>query len=343
MAPLGDRSAATETAVLPVCLPPEGDEQAAPSGGPEAGVEWPEPDGRVPDLPPFNSVHAGSAGPDSMQGGAGNDLFLSSLGADTIEGGAGFDVVDYGASPERVVMRLWHVATNGGGQAEGDRIVDAEGLLGSEHDDNLMGDWAWPGDPHHIDGRGGHDRILGGAGDDTLIGGAGNDYLAGTGNGRDRLYGGDGHDSLYGGSFDGVGAMLFGGSGNDELFGFNGDDTLSGGDGDDVLYGQRGNNRMWGGAGDDTIWGGSGSSTIHGGAGDDLITSRVPFNPWAEGDYGAQWVAEKRSGSATATTSWRRSTTTAAATMRSAAAAVATRCTAAAAGTRSSAETATTC
>lgn len=126
----------------------------------------------------FNAL----AGNDTMFGGAGDDIFLGDAGHDIMLGGAGHDTVDYSASDAGVSIRLWFFATQSGGDAQGDRLISIETVIGSSYDDVI---------------RGGITSITaeGGAGNDVLTGGLSGDRLDG-GSGADTLAGGYGDDTF---------------------------------------------------------------------------------------------------------------------------------------------------
>jgi Ca2+-binding RTX toxin-like protein len=84
--------------------------------------------------------------------------------------------------------------------------------------------------------------------------------------GNDELSGGGLADTLRGLEGDDI---LNGRGGDDRLFGGADNDTLNGNAGDDRLYGGTGNDDLDGGAGDDTLIGGLGADTMRGGHGDD--------------------------------------------------------------------------
>ena len=135
-----------------------------------------------------NNSLDGLDGDDELHGGSGDDWLLGRGGADRLDGGDGFDVVGYWLSGEGVTVNL-EDGTATGGNAEGDVIVNVEGILGSDYQDVLVGD---KGD-NYLRGHDGDDDLHGGSGDDRLEGGAG----------ADRLEGGAGDDELYGDPQDG--------------------------------------------------------------------------------------------------------------------------------------------
>lgn len=107
----------------------------------------------------------GHQGEDTLFGGYGNDVLHGGPNGDMIDGGWASDLVDYRRSPSGVTIDR---AANAGlrGDAEGDFIVNVERIVGSRHDDVLIGD-AFA------------NVINGGAGDDEIVGGAGPDMLRG--------------------------------------------------------------------------------------------------------------------------------------------------------------------
>ena len=140
----------------------------------------------------------GGDGDDRIHGGAGDDKLAGGAGADTLDGGFGYDIASYDGSSSGITIALDEKDTNGyssitGGEAQGNKLRNIEGIIGTAHHDELWGDGGansfWGGD-------GGH--LLGGkTGDDTLYGGDGNDSLLGH-DGNDTLYGGAGADTLKG-------------------------------------------------------------------------------------------------------------------------------------------------
>ena len=97
----------------------------------------------------------GSAAADDLRGQGGNDVIYGSGGGDAIDGGDGTDTVDYSASSAAVTVNL-SLGTGFGGDAEGDKLVSIENLVGSKFDDKLTGDT-------------GANTILAGAGNDVAL------------------------------------------------------------------------------------------------------------------------------------------------------------------------------
>ena len=240
-----------------------------------------------------NEFTAG-AGNDSMDGGAGNDIFHEGTapnGSDLMDGGGGGDWVDYSGRSGDLNVSL-DGSGNDGESGEGDNVgafVELPGIEGICQEDNEFfppgGVGSTSADPEpfwtaeaedqhvpdveNIDGGSGNDVLTGNAAGNTLRGNAGNDQLAGL-DGADNLQGGDGNDTLAGG---------------------NGNDTLDGGAGTDwVDYQSAGgggvgvqvnlNTGSSTGEGTDTITGAEnvgGSSfadTIRGDAGNNILNGR---------------------------------------------------------------------
>ena len=191
----------------------------------------------------------GLQGNDTLFGGAGNDRLRGGAGNDMLDGGAGAECCEVAramirqlcGSVEAVNVNL-ATGMGSGGDAQGDRLINIENLIGSAGDDKLTGNE--------------HDNTLeGGAGADVLDGGKGNDTASyarstagviaslatGTGSGGDAQ--GDrliNIENLTGSAF------------NDMLTGDAGNNTLTGGDGDDTLIGGAGKDNLVGGTGSDT-------------------------------------------------------------------------------------------
>jgi Ca2+-binding RTX toxin-like protein len=177
---------------------------------------------------------------------------------------------------------------------------DVENIIGSPHDDVLVGN-----DPDPLEGEGprvephGANLIQGGGGNDLMDGRDGPDVYEG-GAGHDTVsYGGvpgiarfGGRDESVSATIDGApndgGAVdlnranlsdsintdveeIIGTLGNDVLRGGAGDETLIGSDGIDFVEGGGGNDHVDGGDGDDAVIGGEGSDLVRGGAGDDHV------------------------------------------------------------------------
>jgi Ca2+-binding RTX toxin-like protein len=136
------------------------------------------------------NILRGTNSNDTILGFGGNDAITGGGGADTIDGGAGdLDGVSYQDSGAGVTVSLVAGAVGIGGTAQGDRLTNIEGVVGSNFGDVLTGNNL----NNVLNGRGGNDVLFGGRGADSLRGDAGADDLYG-GIGRDRLHGGSGDD-----------------------------------------------------------------------------------------------------------------------------------------------------
>jgi Ca2+-binding RTX toxin-like protein len=196
---------------------------------------------------------------DQLLGGDGNDQLVGGDGADSLDGGAGKDTAIYSESDVGVTVNLAS-GTGSGGTAAGDTLSNIEDVIGSWHDDLLIG-------------NGNANALYGSLGDDTLQGSGGDDLLEGN-DGADHLDGGSGSDwARYVDSNAAVIVNLAGGTGSggqaagdtfvsiehvsgsafdDLLLGNSVGNTLSGRDGSDILKGFGGADVLWGGAGFDT-------------------------------------------------------------------------------------------
>lgn len=134
------------------------------SGSPEADSIYGDGSG---------NVIYGLEGDDRLDGRAGDDWLIGGPGRDRLDGGSGFDLAGYWEAWSGVKASL----TAGGskGEARGDTYVSIEHLVGSWHDDTLIGD----AKSNFLEGLGGDDRLVGGDGDDLLIGHEGADRLDG--------------------------------------------------------------------------------------------------------------------------------------------------------------------
>ncbi|PCG14153.1 MULTISPECIES: cadherin domain-containing protein [Sphingomonas] len=233
----------------------------------------------------FDDQLRGSGADELLSGGAGDDQLAGLGGADTLDGGAGYDTVSYAESGAGVRIAM-DGSVGSGGDAEGDRLIAIERVVGSAFDDAITGTAAGDtilggagadvlsgqdGDDV-LEGGSGDDRLLGGAGVDTLRGGEGNDTLAG-GADADVLVGGSGLDTAdYSASAGAVRIDLndgVGHGGDAEGDALSGIENLTGSAGNDRLTGDGNANVLTGGAGDDYLTGGAGADTLAGGAGVD--------------------------------------------------------------------------
>jgi serralysin len=191
---------------------------------------------------------------------AGNDQLTGGKGGDFLDGGDGIDTAHYEASAQGVTVRLFS-GVGLGGDAQGDRFVSIENVIGSNQADTLFGSEV----DNLLRGRGGADQLNGGDGSDTADyatskQAVGVSLLESLGLGGDAT--GDLYTSIenitgsaFGDELEGDGAInvLSGGKGGDTLFGGGDADRLKGGEGKDILTGGAGADRMTGGAGADTF------------------------------------------------------------------------------------------
>jgi len=116
------------------------------------------------------------------------DTFISDSDANVFNGGLGVDTVSYAKSEFVGVTVNLVTNVNHGGDAEGDKLVNIENLIGTSFDDSLTGNDG----NNRIDGGDGNDTLTAGAGIDVLLGGKGNDtfVLAGNLTAADKIDGG---------------------------------------------------------------------------------------------------------------------------------------------------------
>ena len=194
-----------------------------------------------------NIKGTGNALDNAVTGNSGNNVLAGLAGADALDGGLGTDTATYAASAASVNVSL-ATGHGGGGDAQGDTLINIENLTGSAFNDTL-------------EGNAGNNVLAGGVGIDLASfehAAAGvNVSLAVTaaqntlGAGTDTL---SGFENLTGSAFNdtltGSMALLtsfMGGAGNDIINGGAGNDTLQGGAGTDTLKGGTGNDTLTGG------------------------------------------------------------------------------------------------
>ena len=185
----------------------------------------------------------GRDGNDRIWGSGGDDILEGGAGADRLDGDAGMDWAAYRDSDAAVTINLAEGMVQGG-HAEGDVLTEIENIIGSAHDDVLVGDDA----ANRLEGGGGADRLDGGAGSDWASYKSSNegvtvDLAAGTAAGGDAQ--GDVIENI---------------------------ENLSGSGFADVLRGDDNANRLDGGGGDDWLLGSSGADQLDGGAGLDGLS-----------------------------------------------------------------------
>lgn len=175
---------------------------------------------------------------DSLVGGGGDDYFTVGAGHNRVSAGAGNDTVSYsitgpntldGGAGDDVLLAqnpnspLYFIIDGLTGRVDDGNLSQ---ITGFERYDARGGRFA------DITGLGsGNDTFRGDLGDDTAFGAAGDDLLFGDRH-TDDLFGGLGNDTLYGGAH---GDHLYGGDGNDIVNGGHDSDTLEGGAGTDYF------------------------------------------------------------------------------------------------------------
>ncbi|MBL4645737.1 MAG: hypothetical protein JKY99_04690 [Rhizobiales bacterium] len=189
----------------------------------------------------FGDALIGNSGDNILQGLGGMDFLEGGAGADTILGGVGSDFIVYSSSESAIYIDLGNGIAFGG-DADGDRFIEIENIVGSAFDDTLYGDEY----------------------DNILEGGAGADYI----NGRDGLDTVSYSNSSAGVHLDFVNNVFNGGdaegdqlSGIERVIASNFDDVIIvndpdsivlAGDGDDMIIAYGGNLRVDGGDGFDS-------------------------------------------------------------------------------------------
>ena len=224
----------------------------------------------------FNNILIGGPGADRLDGGAPQTTGAGADGqfgtADDVMTPADTDTVSYAGSTAGVTITFSERRLNDrdvtigeglGGDAEGDRLLNIELVVGTARDDlfiasNLTqmfdgGVNARAGNSMTNAERAGNDTVSFANLDDPV------NLLLGSSFYRniENAIGGSGNDIMRG---DDNPNRLEGGAGADTLTGFNGADTLIGGPGDDRLIGASGFDLLNGGPGADNIDGDSGGT-----------------------------------------------------------------------------------
>lgn len=251
----------------------------------------------------FNLIQ-GTASPETLNGGAGQDHIVALDGADTVnglggddwlEGGDGADILAGGAGSDQLAggagADVFKAEAGGGADVVDDFTVGTDKL-----DVTAFGAWVGvtqQGADALVTVAAGVTFLLrsvsAGAVTDTsfigltppvpyneISGTAGVETINGTA-AADHIQGLAGNDVLRG---LGAGDWLEGGAGIDNLYGGDGVDTLAGGDELDRLYGDAGNDILRGEAGNDLLTGGAGADLMTGGAGNDqfVFTAFTDFS-----------------------------------------------------------------
>ena len=235
----------------------------------------------------------GGMGNDRLTGDGWDNILIGGPGADVLDGGdavtaagpdgdygtdddvstSGTDTVSYAGSSAGVTITFTertrrvnneevttHEGAGSGGDAEGDRLLNIEHVIGTAHDDMFIasnltqqfdgGENAVIDDPMTPDDERIDSDTVSYANLNVSVG----SIVAGTGNylNIENLIGGSGDDTLWG---DANPNRLEGGAGVDTLWGVAGNDTLIGGAGNDRLHGNDGFDLLNGGPGADAIEG----------------------------------------------------------------------------------------
>ena len=190
----------------------------------------------------YDDMLKGDSGDNIIEGGDGDDILEGRMGDDTIDGGLGVDTASYRGSGQEVDINLAE-GTAEGGDAEGDRLMGIENIIGSSYDDTLIGD----GEDNTIEGGAGADTIDGGAGVDTVSYESSSqrvqiDLTSSTHTGGDAR--GDTIREIE---------NIIGSAYNDVLRGDDGVNVITGGEGDDIIDGGDGGDIIDGGEGTDTV------------------------------------------------------------------------------------------
>ena len=222
-----------------------------------------------------NDTLYGGSGYDTLQGGDGNDILMAQGGDDYLDGGAGDDILDGGDTPDpgwpsswwdEDIAGFWGATTGvvvnlaagtaQDGQGGTDRLIDIEGVNGTQYDDVLIGGNTLNDDWESFTGYQGNDSIDGGSGYDIIFysnedsygyRGISADLKAGT---VTDVFGDI--DSVH--NIEAIVATqrydrLLGSSGNDEFDPALGDDYINGRNGSDTVSYRYGILR------DDLVWG----------------------------------------------------------------------------------------
>ena len=197
---------------------------------------------------------SGGPGPDRLHGGSGSDdSLIGGAGDDLLDGGRGYDLAEFWDSPNPIEADLEADLATGHGT---DTLTSIEGLIGSHHDDLLLGDeysnllrGSEGSDEVHAFGSsldGASDIIQSGIGNDVIDGGEGSDTLsynlspfaveADLSTGTAMASGGFGSDQF---------------TSIDQLIGSKYDDSLTGDAEANVIVGNRGDDVMDGRGGID--------------------------------------------------------------------------------------------
>jgi len=193
----------------------------------------------------------GNALNNRLTGGSSSDTLIGGLGADTLNGGYGIDLVSYAQSSAAIIIDM-NLATQRGGDAQGDVLSNIEIIDGSAH----------------------ADTFIAGSMDTTFNGGAGNDLYIVSNPYSVFEKAGEGLDEVR---YNGTAYAQIQLAANAEILA---DITANG----NYLFGNDGNNTLRGGAGNDTLVGRGGADYLDGGDGYDVVV--YEFFPTTGGAQG---------------------------------------------------------
>ncbi|MFK7862282.1 MAG: beta strand repeat-containing protein [Granulosicoccus sp.] len=199
----------------------------------------------------FNDRLTGDTSNNSLLGNSGDDILSGSSGNDNLDGGAGQDLADYSGVPNAVSVDLGNQEASDDGLNGSDVLLRIENVLGTDHDDTLIGDSG----NNNLQGGEGNDVLRGAAGVDTLDGGAGTADWADYSQASEQIVVDLGINS----------ALNDGDTSIDVL---NNIENVQGSDYNDTIAGDFRSNQLLGGQGDDTLIGAGGSDTLDGGEGE---------------------------------------------------------------------------
>ena len=111
----------------------------------------------------------GHSGTNVLNGWEGDDMLSGEGGDDSLDGGDGNDTASYASAAGAVTVNL--AAGTSSGAAGNDTLANIENVIGSAHNDVLIGDSG----ANSLSGGAGDDRLTGNGGSDTLSGGTGAD------------------------------------------------------------------------------------------------------------------------------------------------------------------------
>ncbi|AFZ01222.1 M10 family metallopeptidase C-terminal domain-containing protein [Calothrix sp. PCC 6303] len=223
-----------------------------------------------------------------LNGRGGNDILDGGAGKDTLIGGAGFDIASYSTSTTGITIDL-STGTVSGGDAQGDVLIEIEGIGGSEFSDTLLGDendntFSGLGGDDVLRGRGGNDQLNGGEGNDIIDGGADIDTARYDSSPNSVIvnieesqsYSNTAYPLDLEPTFNIAAGTAFDGFGNTDTL--RNLENITGSNYDDVLIGNALRNTLNGLAGNDLLIGNGGDDILDGGDGIDTVSYRRSFN-----------------------------------------------------------------